>query len=189
MRTQSAKRELGKASAAPAAAAAPQATPVWKDLLFLLAKLAGIALVFMVLFSFVFGVMRYQDPAMSPAVKDGDLVVFHRYTKSGYRPQDAVVVKFEGEKQVRRVVATEGDTVDISGGGVIVNGARQQETGIYVETERYEGGVSFPLQVPAGCVFVLGDERHIAADSRVYGPVKIADTLGKVMTVIRRRGI
>jgi type IV secretory pathway protease TraF len=38
-------------------------------------------------------------------------------------------------------------------------------------------------------VFVLGDAREGAADSRIYGPVNTEDTLGTVITVIRRRSL
>ena len=164
--------------------------PVWKELLFLLIKIASIVLVLVLLCAFVFGLLRYQDPSMSPAIKDGDLVIYYRYTKAGYIAQDIIILEFEGQKQARRVVATAGDKVDITPeGGLVINGALQQEPGIYQVTERYAEGVSFPLIVPEGYVFVLGDSRVGATDSRIYGCVKIEDTLGKVMTVIKRRGI
>jgi hypothetical protein len=82
---------------------------VWKDLLFLVLKIASIVLMFVLLFTFLFGFIRYQEPWMEPAIKDGDLVIFYRYTKSGYLPQDAIALEINGEKQVRRVVATAGD--------------------------------------------------------------------------------
>jgi len=167
----------------------PQRPSVWKDLLYLLVKIASIVLVFILLFTFLFGLIRYQEPSMAPAIKDGDLVIYYRYTKSGYQPQDVVALMFNGQKQVRRVVATAGDTVDITDNGLMVNGALQQEPEIYQKTERYADGVSFPLTVPEGQIFVLGDSRTDAADSRIYGSVKIENTLGKVMTVLRRRNI
>jgi signal peptidase I len=162
---------------------------VLKDLLFLFLKIACIALAFVLLFTFLFGLVRYQEPSMDPSIKDGDLVIFYRYTKSGYLPQDAVVLEYNGQKQVRRVVATAGDIVDITENGLVINGAHQQEPKIYQKTERYEDGVQCPLTVPEGEVFVLGDSRTGATDSRIYGCVKIEDTLGKVMTVLRRRNI
>ena len=163
--------------------------PIWKDLAGLVLKIALIAAAFALLFTFMYGIMRYADPAMDPAIKDGDLVIFYRYTKSGYAIQDAVVLEFKGQKQVRRVVATAGDTVDITDEGLFINGARQQEPNVYQKTERYEEGVDFPLTVPEGHIFVLGDSRAGATDSRIYGCVRIEDTFGKVMTVIRRRSI
>jgi len=162
---------------------------VWKELMFLFVKIASIVLVLMLLFIFLYGIIRYNEPSMAPMIKDGDLVIFHRYTKRGYMPQDAVVLEFKGQRQVRRVVATAGDTVDITEQGLMINGSLQQEPDIYQKTERYENGVDFPLTVPEGQIFVLGDSRINATDSRIYGCVKIEDTLGKVMTVIRRRSI
>jgi signal peptidase I len=184
--------ELGKvqeSEAVLAGAARRHIPPVLKDLLFLLLKIALIALTFLLLFTFLFGILRYQEPYMTPAIKDGDLVIFYRYTKVGYLPQDALALKLNGQTQVRRVVATAGDTVDITADGLKINGALQQETEIYQQTERYEEGVSFPLTVPEGEVFMLGDSRTGATDSRMYGCVKVEDTLGKVMAVIRRRSI
>jgi signal peptidase I len=175
--------------AAYAADSPPPQEPLWKDLSRLAAKVACIALAFTLLFTFLFGLIRCREPSMAPAVKDGDLVLFYRYTKSGYLPQDALVLRQGGRSQVRRVVATAGDTVDITEDGLVVNGALQQEPGIYQKTERYQEGVDFPLTVPEGQVFVLGDSREGAADSRLYGCVKIKDTLGKVTAVIRRRSI
>ena len=187
-----------KAADATKAEASPRKAPkksfmqrpsIWKDLLFLLIKIASMALAFVLLFTFLFGIMRYQEPSMSPAIKDGDLVLYYRYNSVGYMPKDVIALEYKGKPQARRVVATAGDTVDIIDGRLVINGAPQQEPEIYQKTERYEEGVDFPLTVPEGQVFVLGDSRTGAADSRIYGCVKIKNTLGKVMTVIRRRGI
>ena len=167
----------------------PKQNPVWKDILFLILKIAAIVLTFVLLFTFLFGIIRYQDPAMEPAIKDGDLVIYYRNNRGGYLPQDVIVIKYKGKEQVRRVIATAGDTVDITEEGLVLNGALQQELSIYQKTQRYQDGVSFPLTVPQGEVFVLGDNRTNSIDSRIYGCVKVKDTIGKVMTIIRRRGI
>ena len=163
--------------------------PIWKELILLISKIASIALIFILMITFLYGIIRYTEPSMDPAIKDGDLVVFYRYTKAGYLPQDVIVVEHNSKRQVRRVVATAGDKVDITDAGLMINGALQQETNIYHKTEQYLDGVSFPLIVPQGQVFVLADNRTGAEDSRMYGCVRINETLGKVMTVIRRRDI
>jgi signal peptidase I len=175
-----------KKTSRPAAAV----QPLWKDLLTLLFKIALISITLILLFTFLFGFIRFQEPSMDPAIRDGDLVIFYRYTKVGFLPQDVIALKVDGERQIRRVVATAGDVVDITDeGGLVINGALQQESHVYGATERYEDGVDFPLSVPEGHVFVLGDMRAGTKDSRIYGSVSIDDTLGKVMTVIRRRSI
>jgi signal peptidase I len=175
----------------PARAIRPTAVPnpLWKDLLFLLIKIAAIAAVVLAMFTFLFGIIRYADPSMDPAIKDDDLVLYYRHVRSGYHAHDPVVVEFEGHLQVRRVVAVAGDVVDITDSGLFINGSLQQEPQVHQPTERYENGVDFPLTVPEGQVFVLGDARLGATDSRIYGCVAIDDTLGKVMMVIRHRGI
>ena len=157
------------------------------DMLYLALKLSAITLAITLLLTFLFGIIRYQEPSMAPAIKDGDLVLFYRYNASGYQPRDAIVMDYGGKRQVRRVVATEGDVVDITADGLVINGAPQQEMEIYQHTERYQDGVDFPLTVPEGQVFVLSDSRVGATDSRIFGCVEIKDTLGKVITVIRRR--
>lgn len=175
-------------SVAPPKPAAPQPS-LLRDLLFLILKIASIAVAFLLLFTFLYGIMRYEDPSMDPAVKDGDLVIFFRYSKAEYLPGDVIVLAYKGERQARRVIAMGGDLVEITDAGLLINGALQQEMEISQKTERYQDGVEFPLTVPEGEVFVLGDSRTGAADSRIYGCVKIKDTLGKVVTIIRRRGI
>jgi len=106
-----------------------------------------------------------------------------------YAAGDVLLLTSQEQKQVRRVVATAGDTVDITEEGLLVNGALQQEPEIYEETQRYEGGAAFPLTVGEGQVFVLGDARENATDSRIYGAVNVKDTLGKVIAVLRRRNL
>jgi len=125
---------------------------------------------------------------MAPMVKDGDLLMFYRLDKN-YAVGDLLLLSYEGKKQIRRVIAKEGDVVDITEDGLIVNGAVQQEWEIYQQTNRYEDGISFPVTVGEGQVFVLGDSRQNAADSRIYGPANIKDTHGTVITVIRRRNL
>jgi signal peptidase I len=167
----------------------PPVTSALKDLLFLFLKIAMIGFVIVLLFTFLFGVIRYTDSSMNPAIKDGDVVFFYRSKVDKYKPREVVILDFNGKRQVRRVIATAGDTVDITEDGLLINGALQQEQSIYQKTERYQEGVEFPLTVPEGHIFVLGDARKEATDSRIYGCVKISDTYGKVMAIIRRRGI
>lgn len=160
-----------------------------QDLLFLLLKVMTIALLFILVFTFLFGISRNTDASMDPSIKDGDLVIFDRLDKT-YVKSDVLVLKFQGQVEARRVLAVAGDEVDISpDGGLIINGSLQQEKEIREKTFRYDTGVEFPLKIPEGEVFVLGDAREHSTDSRVYGSVKISNTLGKVMTIIRRRGI
>ena len=110
---------------------------VLREILYLLLKIVAIAAAFVVVFTFVFGVLRYSENAMLPAVKDGDLVFYYRLEKE-YTASDMVVLRYQGHEQVRRVVATAGDVVDITEEGLMINGALQQEHEIYEQTQRYD---------------------------------------------------
>ena len=166
----------------------PRMPALLKDILLLLLKIAAIIAAFALAFTFLYGLHRNTDASMSPAVSDGDLVLFYRLDKT-YAPGDALLLEHQGRKQVRRVVATAGDTVDITGDGLMVNGALQQELGIHQQTQRYAEGATFPLTVGEGQVFVLGDARENATDSRIYGAVDVTDTLGKAIAILRQRNI
>ena len=163
-----------------------RAPSVWRELAALTIKIIVIAVVSVLIFTFLYGFHQNTDPDMRPMVQTGDLVLFYRLNRD-YSIGDLLLLDFQGERQVRRVVARAGDTVDFADGELIINGSVQQEPSIFQQTWRYETGVSFPLTVGEGQVFVLGDAREVATDSRLYGPVNKDDTLGTVITVIRRR--
>ena len=166
----------------------PRKPSFWRELGMLGIKISVIAMAFALFFTFIYGFHRNTDPDMFPMLKDGDLIMFYRLEKN-YAIGDLLLLDFRGESQVRRVVAKAGDTVDIIEEGLVINGALQQEPDIYQQTRRYEDGISFPLTVGQGQVFVLGDARENATDSRVYGPVNIKNTFGTVITAIRRRNL
>lgn len=165
-----------------------QETTLLQDIRDLLLKIAAIIVVLILLFTFPFGICRNRDASMQPAVKEGDLAFFYRLDKS-YTAGDCMVVEYEGKKQIRRVAAVAGDTVDITEDGLVINGELQLEMDVYEETNRYTEGIEFPVIVGEREIFVLGDSRENAADSRIYGCISAEDTLGKVITLIRRREI
>lgn len=158
-----------------------------QDIVALLIKIFIILTVFVLLFIFLFGIFTINDMSMSPELQDGDLVFFYRLA-NGFVASDAVVVEYEGEKQVRRVTAVSGDIVDITEDGLFINGAFISEES-RDEILLYEEGITFPITVPEGHVFVLADKRNGPADSRMYGTVSENDILGKVAAIIRQRNI
>jgi signal peptidase I len=166
----------------------PAQSSVLRELLSLSVKLTAIVCAAVFVTTFLYGLQRNTDADMNPAVKDGDLVIFCRFDKD-YAAGDLLLLRFLGETQVRRVVATKGDTADITERGLLINGALQQELYIYEKTRRYEEGTKLPVTLGENQVFVLGDSRENATDSRIYGAVNTNDTLGTVIAVIRRRNL
>lgn len=158
------------------------------DLSRLLVKVLIVIVIFILMFSFVFGAFRYDDMSMSSIIKEGDLVVAYRWDKK-YNVGDVVAFAHDGKNTCSRVVAKDGDKVDITSKGLTVNGDFIQEHDIYKETTQVKNGVSFPLEVPEGCVFVLGDNRDCAIDSRIIGCIDANKTEGKVIGVFKHRTI
>ena len=162
--------------------------PVLWELGALLSKILIICLIFVLVFTLIYGFHRNADPGMAPMVKDGDIVLFYRLGNN-HSIGDLVLLNFQGERQVRRIVAQAGDDVDVTESGLFINGALHHELEIFEQTRRFASSVEFPLTVGEGQVFVLGDARENAADSRLYGPVNTKDTIGTAITVIRRRNL
>ena len=123
------------------------------------------------LFTFAVRLIGVDGRSMVPTLQDGDrLLVLNAMLCGGYEPGDIVVLRKESflpTPIVKRVVATEGQVVDIdfASGTVFVDGKPLQEDYISERTFTAEGTV-FPLTVPEGCVFVLGDNRNHSTDSR-----------------------
>ncbi len=158
------------------------------EILYLVIKIAVVVLLFALAFTFAFGIEKVEDNSMVPSFKGGDLALFSRFDDS-FVSSDVVVIDYEGDAQLRRVVAVAGDTVDITSDGLVVNGALQQEQNVHTDTLLYEGGVTLPLTLKENEVFVLGDNRLESLDSRMYGPVDTSIIAGKAIFVGRTKNL
>ncbi|MCI8808763.1 MAG: signal peptidase I [Oscillibacter sp.] len=124
------------------------------------------------LFTFGVRVVGVSGDSMRNTLQNGDmLLVVNNLLCGTYHQGDIVIAAkpaFEsGEPIVKRVIATEGQTVDIdfNAGAVYVDGMPLNEPYIREATHLAEG-TEFPLTVPEGCVFIMGDNRNNSRDSR-----------------------
>lgn len=140
------------------------------------------------LFTFVIRLIGVDGHSMVPTLQNGDrLLVLSSLLDSDYEYGDIVVLREESfleEPIVKRVIATEGQTVDIDfeAGVVYVDGEALDEP--YINEPTYmEEGTEFPLTVPEGCIFVMGDNRNHSSDSRDsrLGTVDTRCVLGKAV--------
>ena len=158
------------------------------DLHDLIYVLAGFMLVYMLLFRVVVVV----GPSMYNTLIDGDrLVLLSNVVYTQPKRGDIIVASKEsfegGECIVKRVIATEGQTVDIdfNAGVVFVDGVALDEPYTYTATTLDEGMV-FPLVVDEGHVFVMGDNRNSSKDSRnpQIGLIDEREILGKAIFLL-----
>ena len=149
--------------------------------------LAAIILIFV----FLVRVVGISGPSMTPTLLDGEYVLLSSNVICGeYRQGDLVVATIptfdESRPIVKRVIATEGQSVDIDfdTGEVWVDGVLLEEDYINEPTmTNFDNGFTYPVTVPEGCVFLMGDNRNHSTDSR-YGPIGMVDTgdiIGKVI--------
>lgn len=151
----------------------------------LIRKILLIFIIFYLLFSYIFGIAIMKNNDMFPRINPTDLIFYYRLDKS-YQAGDVVVYNIDGEKSISRLVAIGGDEIDIGENGLIINGSVQSETDIFYNTGIYEDGIDFPIKLKEGEVFLLGDRRIGAKDSRYFGPLKLDDLEGKVFVLLRR---
>mgnify|MGYP005805888625 CR=1 FL=1 len=145
-------------------------------------------LVVVLLFTFVVRLIGVDGHSMVPTLQDGDrLLVLNSILYDDYQYGDIVVLRkesFLAEPIVKRVIATGGQTVDIDfeTGSVYVDGELLKEDYIN-ELTFLEEGTEFPLTVPEGSIFVMGDNRNNSNDSRDYrlGTVDTRYVIGKAV--------
>ena len=126
-----------------------------------------------------------ESTSMTPTLRPGDVVLVVRAgladAVDGLDRGDLVVVREPGSGTavVKRVVGLPGDVVEIEDAVTTVDGRAVDEP--YVDRSRIDGVYFGPVTVPAGAVFLLGDDRSRSVDSREYGAVPLEDVTGRVV--------
>lgn len=158
---------------------------VRKERLKVTLEFLGLIGVILGLFYLMIGISTVQGNSMYPALHHGDRVLYDRM-HSDYRVGDVVALdRPNGEELVKRITAVAGDTVNIHNGRLYVNGVEEEQDGLIGLTlEAKESPITYPLVVGEGEVFVLGDNREISSDSRMFGPVRIDDLKGRIICYI-----
>lgn len=154
----------------------------------LLFRVALLAAAGWLLFTQVFLVTQNAGLGMFPALKDGDLMVVYRLQES-LEKNDVVIYRAEGRRYVGRIAAAGGDVVDMNEDGVLTVNDAVQTGEILYPTCPSGTEIVYPYTVPQGSVFVLGDYRTNTIDSREFGAIPLEDVEGKVISILRRRGL
>ncbi len=149
----------------------------------LLSILIAVILAF-VIRQFIFTVVRVEGASMQPTLMNNDRLIVWRL---GYKPDNGDIIVLHQKQNlpyIKRIIATEGQTVDIDFNThkVYVDGNELSEDYILEPTVE-RGDVQFPATVPEDCVFVLGDNRNNSRDSRFgsVGMVTHDEIIGKAV--------
>ena len=154
----------------------------------LVSALVAIAVIFLFLARFA-GVL---GDSMLPTLHEKDWLGVTSFPAQPKRGQIVIIsprVNAHHAPLVKRVIAVGGDEVDIRGGRVYVNGNLLEELylpeGTVTEPAPWHqnGELTYPVIVPEGSVFVLGDNRGASSDSRfeAVGFVRVEDIFGRVL--------
>ncbi len=153
-------------------------------------------MVLLLVFTFLFRQVKIEGDSMNPTLVDGERVIV---SDLFYTPEygDIVVISseiYDDVPIIKRVIATEGQWVEIYDGNVYVGDDRLKmyKVGdefvgdVFTEdviAEGFYGSHEYPLQVPENHVFVLGDNRTVSLDSRtqVIGLIDCRQILGKAI--------
>lgn len=163
-----------------------------RDLYEWVQSLVGSVLVVVAIFTFVIRMMGVDGHSMLNTLQHGDrLLVVNSMLYHDYKYGDIVILRkdgvFDDDPIVKRVIAVEGQTVDIdfAEGIVYVDGEALEEDYIREPTYTAEG-TEFPLTVPEGSIFVMGDNRNGSSDSRDYrlGTVDTRYVIGKAAFLV-----
>lgn len=161
----------------------------WKSVMLYVHDLLYLLIIALTILLLCFRVVIVSGSSMKATLLDGDYLLllsstFYCTPKYG----DIVVISKDsfdnGEPIVKRVIATEGQEVDIDFENkiVYVDGKPLDEPYTYTPTDDSHG-VIFPVTVDEGCVFVLGDNRGISLDSRSQeiGMIDCREIIGKAI--------
>ena len=142
-----------------------------KEVLDWIVSIAIAIIIALVIRTYVFTLVKVDGPSMNPTLTHGDTLYTNRFF---YTPKNGDIIIFRPKNSpetpyVKRVIATEGQTVEIDefSGDVIVDGKIIDEDYI-LEPLVSDGNMQYPCVVPENHVFVLGDNRNRSSDSRHY---------------------
>ena len=148
--------------------------------------------VVVIVFTFCVRIVIVSGDSMFDTLVEGDYLLLVENHLFGELEQGDIVVAamerfWDGKPIVKRVIATEGQTVDIDfdAGIVYVDGVALEEAYTFTPTNLSEG-TEFPLVVEEGCLFLMGDNRNDSRDSRdpLIGQVDQREILGKAVCLV-----
>jgi signal peptidase I len=169
----------------PVAAGEPKKSSLTRTLVEIVVIVAAAFAIALLVQAFIVKPFTIHQVSMRPTLEEGDRILINRLAYRFGEPSrgDIVVLRSPINAQedlVKRIVAVAGDRVAVSDGRLYVNGVAQDEP--YLLEQDIRGDMP-ETAVPAGHVFVMGDNRNNSGDSRMFGPVSTESLVGSAFLV------
>jgi signal peptidase I len=121
-----------------------------------------------------------RQASMQPTLRDGQTVLVDKVSLNWSPLRRGELIAFRGAdgSSVKRVVALGGDRVAVRDAVLMINDRPAAET--YLGRSGEDGTYFGPVTVPAGRIFVLGDNRLASVDSRAFGALDRHAVIGRV---------
>lgn len=155
-----------------------------------IAETVFLALLMFLVIRFAIQNFNIDGTSMEPNLHNTELVLVDKWTYLFHPPERGDVIVFRAPPEptqdyVKRVIGLPGDTITIRGTTVIVDGTKLNETYVAARNQGVPPGVRTitNMVVPSYEYFVLGDNRIISSDSRIWGFVPRQNIIGKVALV------
>jgi len=141
-----------------------------------------LALVFGFVRPFILAAFWVPSESMVPTLEVGDRVFVSKFIYHFTEPERGDIVVFEDVEGgdwdlIKRVVGVPGDEIEVRSGTLLVNGEPQNEP--YLNREIPDDTFFGPSKLSEGELFVMGDNRANAWDSRVFGPLPVENIEGE----------
>ncbi|HET8569238.1 MAG TPA: signal peptidase I [Candidatus Limnocylindria bacterium] len=164
----------------------PEPSFSWRAVLEIVQALALAVVISVVLNVFVVQVTEVRQRSMEPTLLQSDRVLVSKVDYRLHEPEIGDIVVFEPTTEapipyVKRVVAVGGNTVDIRDGRLLVNGNPVVIPEAQGPTNPQNPRIQYPLTIPEGQFFAMGDNRQFSQDSRSFGPQPYENIIGKVL--------
>lgn len=135
---------------------------------------------------FLYSPIRVTGDSMVPTLNDGDIMILDKigYKLNGLDRFDIIVVDYNGEKIIKRVIGLPGDHVEYRRDKLYINGKHVEEEYNRKETSDFILEYLGESTIPKDKYLVLGDNRPISKDSRLIGLIDKSDIEGYTSLVL-----
>lgn len=129
----------------------------------------------------IFTPIRVNGPSMNDTLYDKDIMILDEvsYKFNNIKRFDIVVLKYNNELLIKRVIGLPGETVRVDNNKLYINGKYIKEEFKHKYTNKLND-----IKVEDNCYFVMGDNRLNSADSRIIGCIPRKNIIGKTSLVI-----